>query len=182
MEKKMKNFYSVGNSVSEKEKHIEYAKNAKNCIVEIGVLNGDTSKIFCECNDSASIYGVDPIIPDSMDAGMLGNIEKIKSIEKNYPNYHFINDFSFNVVKNWNTLIDYLFIDGDHNYEAVKNDFNSWYPFVAQGGVIAFHDSACNRAGPHWWPGPSRLADELLQDPRLEYLETVYTITFFKKI
>jgi len=178
----MKNFNSIGDSSTEKEKHIQYSKNAKNCIVEIGVLNGETSKIFCESNRSASIYGIDPIIPDSMDAGMVGNLEKIRDIEKNYSNYHFINDFSFNVVKNWNTPIDYLFIDGDHNYEAVKNDFNSWYPHVVQGGIIALHDSACNRSGPIWWPGPSKFADELINDSKLEYLETVYTMTLFKKL
>lgn len=36
--------------------------------------------------------------------------------------------------------IDYLFIDGDHTYEGVKQDFEMYSPFVRKGGLIAFHD------------------------------------------
>src|SRR4051812_25167842 len=36
--------------------------------------------------------------------------------------------------------IDFIFIDGDHSYEACKADIAAWTPFVKRGGVIAFHD------------------------------------------
>lgn len=36
--------------------------------------------------------------------------------------------------------LDLLFIDGDHCYEGVKNDFEMYSPLVAKGGTIAFHD------------------------------------------
>ena len=36
--------------------------------------------------------------------------------------------------------VDFLFIDGDHGYDGVKNDFNLYSPLVADDGVIAFHD------------------------------------------
>jgi len=36
--------------------------------------------------------------------------------------------------------IDFLFIDGDHSYNGVKDDFNMYSRFVKQGGIIAFHD------------------------------------------
>jgi predicted O-methyltransferase YrrM len=36
--------------------------------------------------------------------------------------------------------IDFIFIDGDHSYEACKADILAWAPFVKRGGVIAFHD------------------------------------------
>lgn len=36
--------------------------------------------------------------------------------------------------------IDLLFIDGDHNYEAVKRDFEIFEPLVRPGGMIVFHD------------------------------------------
>lgn len=38
--------------------------------------------------------------------------------------------------------IDFLFIDGDHTYEGVKEDFIMYSPLVRKGGVIAFHDVA----------------------------------------
>jgi predicted O-methyltransferase YrrM len=40
------------------------------------------------------------------------------------------------------TSLDFLFIDGDHTYEGVKQDFELYSPLVRKGGVIAFHDIA----------------------------------------
>ena len=37
-------------------------------------------------------------------------------------------------------LIDFLFIDGDHTYKGVKNDFDVYSKYVKKGGLIAFHD------------------------------------------
>jgi predicted O-methyltransferase YrrM len=36
--------------------------------------------------------------------------------------------------------IDFLFIDGDHSYEGVKQDFDLYSPLVREGGLVAFHD------------------------------------------
>jgi len=39
-----------------------------------------------------------------------------------------------------NEQIDFLFIDGDHRYEAIKQDFILYSPLVRKGGIVAFHD------------------------------------------
>lgn len=36
--------------------------------------------------------------------------------------------------------LDFLFIDGDHSYDGVKQDFEFYSQFVRKGGQIAFHD------------------------------------------
>jgi len=36
--------------------------------------------------------------------------------------------------------LDFLFIDGDHSFNGVKQDFLDYSTFVRPGGVIAFHD------------------------------------------
>ncbi len=36
--------------------------------------------------------------------------------------------------------IDFIFIDGDHSYEACQADIRAWAPFVKRGGMMAFHD------------------------------------------
>jgi predicted O-methyltransferase YrrM len=40
--------------------------------------------------------------------------------------------------------VDFLFIHGDHSYEGVWQDFKMYSPFVAPGGLIAFHDISQN--------------------------------------
>ena len=39
-----------------------------------------------------------------------------------------------------NRKLDILFIDGDHSYEGVKQDFEDYSKFVRNYGLIAFHD------------------------------------------
>lgn len=38
--------------------------------------------------------------------------------------------------------LDFLFIDGDHSYEGVREDFRMYSPLVRSGGLLAFHDIA----------------------------------------
>jgi len=40
--------------------------------------------------------------------------------------------------------LDFLFIDGDHTYEGVKQDFEMYGPLVKSGGFVAFHDITDN--------------------------------------
>lgn len=39
-------------------------------------------------------------------------------------------------------MLDFLFIDGDHSYDGVRQDFESYKSLVRPGGLIAFHDIA----------------------------------------
>lgn len=43
--------------------------------------------------------------------------------------------------------IELLFIDGAHQYELVREDFDRWVREVVEGGVVAMHDST-------WFEGP----------------------------
>jgi MMP 1-O-methyltransferase len=49
-----------------------------------------------------------------------------------------------------------LWIDGDHSYAAARTDFDRWFPALAVGGWVAFHDTV------NHWHGPTRLVRELL--------------------
>jgi len=54
------------------------------------------------------------------------------------------NQIIYNKVKG---IYDLLFIDGDHSYEGVKQDWVMYSPLVRKGGIVAFHDSACSING-----------------------------------
>lgn len=36
--------------------------------------------------------------------------------------------------------LDFVYIDANHTYEAVKNDIKDWYPKVKSGGLVLGHD------------------------------------------
>lgn len=50
-------------------------------------------------------------------------------------------------VENYLPTVDFLFIDGDHSLEGVKQDFEMYSPFVRKGGIIAFHDALYHHDG-----------------------------------
>jgi predicted O-methyltransferase YrrM len=64
--------------------------------------------------------------------------------------------------------LDFLFIDGDHTYEGVREDFNMYSPLVRDGGLIAFHDIAQS--------GGSREVYRLWEEvkPKYDYEEFIH--------
>ena len=58
-------------------------------------------------------------------------------IEGNSHDSQTINELE-NVLRD--EKIDFLFIDGDHSYIGVKEDFHKYKRFIAKGGIIALHD------------------------------------------
>jgi hypothetical protein len=55
----------------------------------------------------------------------------------------------------WSRPVSLLFIDGDHEYESVRQDFELWRPHLLPDAVVALHDTFVV-------PGPERVARELL--------------------
>jgi hypothetical protein len=53
----------------------------------------------------------------------------------------WVEDYSYNVVDNYqDNSIDFLYVDGNHSYEAVLQDITLYYPKVKSGGLIIFDD------------------------------------------
>jgi len=65
----------------------------------------------------------------------LKNIEPVK---------HIVTPYRMESVKAAsmyeNNSLEFVFIDANHEYEAVVADLNAWYPKVKKGGHIAGHD------------------------------------------
>ncbi len=77
-----------------------------------------------------------------------------------------VSDKVQNIYKNLN----FLFIDGDHNYEGVKQDWALYKPMLKKGSIVAFHDTG-------WAEGVKKViteevllvADLVLKLPNLEF-------------
>ncbi|MGC8784082.1 MAG: class I SAM-dependent methyltransferase [Armatimonadota bacterium] len=72
--------------------------------------------------------------------------------------------------------VELLFIDGDHRYEMVRQDFDLWFPKVMEGGYLLMHDTIR-------WEGPRRVARECVYRSRsFRNVGFVHSITFGQKV
>lgn len=81
----------------------------------------------------------------------------------------------------WSTPIDLLFLDGDQSPEGATRGYESLFPFVKQGGVIAIHNSGPRDYAPGH-DGARLLAVQLASTSSVEFLQRVDSITFFRKL
>jgi hypothetical protein len=86
---------------------------------------------------------------------------------------------SHDVLARWNDLtgglaIDFIFIDGWHEYASVLRDFELAFPLVRTGGWIALHD-VCPE-----WPGPLEVWQQTAA-PSLTHHERCSTIACGRK-
>ncbi len=91
--------------------------------------------------------------------------------------------YAHECAQTWSTPLDAVFFDGDHRYEAVRQDILDWAPHVRPGGYLIFHDYFPKP--PHddaeaYFPGPARAVRELLHASPLwemgEVSETLLTM------
>jgi len=94
--------------------------------------------------------------------GILYTCDLKKKFDFSHPSLCFERLTSQELAKSWNNQIDILLIDGDHKYEQVKFDYNTFLPFVKKGGFIVLHDTVVKA-------GPKKLASEVVGDQRLVF-------------
>lgn len=114
-------------------------------VLEIGTLSGGTLKAWCECADpEATIVSVD--LPGGRWGGgySMETAARLEGYAGLGQSLHLIRDDSHREgtrkMVGAFAPFDFAFIDGDHTYEGVKQDFDDYSPLVRQGGLIAFHD------------------------------------------
>lgn len=85
--------------------------------------------------------------------------------------------YSHDVVGSIERPVGMLWIDGDHEYEAARRDFDDWFPLLVSGGWFAMHDAVGN------WGGTARLARELLVQRRdLDDVGIVWLTLFGRRV
>lgn len=116
-------------------------------IMEIGTYAGGLFSVMCKLSDQNGIkISVDlPTYPDQENTEAYRNfLNDYKTFSRNV---YFVSADSHKQetldrvkeILNGQEL-DFLFIDGDHSYDGVKQDFHMYRELVKDGGYIGFHD------------------------------------------
>lgn len=118
---------------------LRYSSDART-ICEIGCYEGRTS-VALAGSTSGNVYSIDPFFRGRLGICYTECIAKLNRRRNGAQNLHYIKGLSKDVVQRFSLPIDFLFLDADHSYEAVKTDWREWFPKVKKGGYIALHDS-----------------------------------------
>lgn len=114
---------------------------------EIGVCTGRYSRILLETIPGVQLLGVDPYRPykgytDFRRKGTHDtNLSLAREATGEFPNYTLMLAFGHEGAQ-WvpDESLDFVFIDGNHQYPDVKIDVNDWAPKVRKGGIVSGHD------------------------------------------
>lgn len=140
---------------------------ARNCkgngvIVEIGSYKGKSTAWLAmgsKNGKNVKIYAVDPHKSALAIEG--AGKDTFQDFKRNMK-YMGFEDIVLPIVKtsksaaeNFKEPVELIFIDGSHEYEDVKLDFELWYPKVIDGGIMAFHDTIGR-------PGPKKVVEKYI--------------------
>jgi hypothetical protein len=135
---------------------------AKN-VVEVGVAWGAMSAAICRAMHQANNERNNTLLDTMQYVGFdiwgshgpkgisqMGSINDAVSVVKQWGiPYEFIQIDTQNEQDRFRTLldkrfpngIDFAFIDGDHSYHGIANDFFNIWPRMTPTGIVAFHDT-----------------------------------------
>lgn len=114
--------------------------------VEVGVERGLYTEVLCKANPDAKIYAVDPweaytgyrdyVSQEKVSTFYLDAQERLAKY-----NCEIIKKYSMDAVRDFeNGSLDFVYIDGNHQFEFVAQDIGFWTRKVRKGGIVAGHD------------------------------------------
>jgi hypothetical protein len=135
---------------------------------EIGVYKGDFAARIMETVKPKTLHLIDPwkyesspIYKDSLYGGLQGESQTGMDLIHQSVVTRFAEELKRGTVRIHRTAsalaagefsggyFDWIYIDGNHQYEFVKSDLNGFYPQVRGGGIIAGDDYELEG----WWKG-----------------------------
>lgn len=168
----------------EREAVAKYA-SGKRSAIEIGVFEGVNTVIVGQHIDpSAKVYGIDPFFKGRLGLCYHEYIARINIRRHKVGNkVILIAKLSADAVRDTPAEADFIFIDGDHSYNGIKNDWELYSKKIVPGGIIALHDTSV----PDFDPGRRslesiRFFEEVIKyDNDFERLETVDSLNVLRK-
>lgn len=138
--------YQVRSELVEFARFVE--RQRPRTVLEIGTRSGGTFFLLCRLADAqATVISLD--LPGGRWGGGYGKyrIPVIHRMAQPGQRVHLVRGDSHDPAVKARVVralggrpIDLLFIDGDHSYDGVKQDFEMYAPLVRPGGAVALHD------------------------------------------
>lgn len=139
-------------------------KNFTFC-VEVGVREGWFSRYILE-NTSMTVHSIDPWEKNKE----LGNPDQAYEICKKVLSTYgerskMVKAYSPNISIDYqNESIDFVYIDGLHDYSSVISDINAWWPKIRKNGILSGHDFNEKK-----WPGVTAAVKEFCKNNDVVY-------------
>lgn len=120
------------------------AERQPQTVLELGLFLGGTLYVWTRGIDSTErLVSVDqPVWNESTHsrrAEFYPTFSDTASIDILYGDSHAECTYQ-EVAESFDESVDFLFVDGDHTYDGVKEDFTMYRRLVDDDGIIAFHD------------------------------------------
>lgn len=134
--------------------------------VEIGVWRGENAEKILQNLSIKKLYLIDPydayksyILPPTKDLTKDEEIAQEK-LAKFKDKIRFIKLKASDAVHLIPDELDFVYIDGNHTYEYVKQDIENYWPKIKKGGVIGGHDYNAKE------PGINKAVDEFVKNKK----------------
>lgn len=159
------------------------ARDCGGAIVEIGSWKGRSTIWIAsgsKAGGSATVYAIDPHVGSEEHHRLYGDVDTLDDFRNNIAKAGLsdlvvpIIAASTDAAASVEGEVAMLFVDGAHDYESVRADFEAWAPKLAPGGFVAFHDTAA--------PGPQRVVkDEIVRRGAFSGIGFVDSIVYAQK-
>jgi len=113
---------------------------------EIGVLRGLYSKWLCHKMRGLKLFLIDPYksydeYSEFRDQALMDGYYETAKIRLAKYNVEFVRKFSMDAIDDFlDESLDFVYIDGNHDFEFVVRDIIEWSKKVKVGGIVAGHD------------------------------------------
>jgi hypothetical protein len=113
--------------------------------VEIGTGLGENALSLLRELNVERLYCIDPFVPYrdgdvKIQTAYSSESRHTLMMLSKFENVTFIRKFSSEAYREIPKSIDFVYIDGNHDYDYVLADLRNYYPLVHERGIVAGHD------------------------------------------